>query len=215
MLEELGLDLDQVNLATWLVPGVGLMVAGSVYVVLGYIRRRVRRGHGGSREEDLSWQDLLASLRRRRREREKAGLSADEDLPPEELFKELLAGLPADALRQPAAAVEDLFFQTQGGVEKRAGRRRWGNPTEVHVILPVGPSRVHGLVINRSTGGLAILVQQEVSAGTSIKVHSVEAPRSVPFIEMEVCHCRKAGRLFLIGCQFCEDVPWNVRVWFG
>jgi hypothetical protein len=215
MLEELGLDLDQVSLATWLVPSVGLMVAGSVYLMLGYVRRRFRRRRGASREEDLSWQDLLASLRRRRREREKAGLSADEDLPPEELFKELLAGLPADALREPVATVEDLLYQTQGGLEKRSGRRRWGNPTEVHVILPTGPSRVHGLVINRSTGGLAILVQQEVPAGTSIKIHSVEAPRSVPFTELQVCHCRKAGRLFLIGCEFREDVPWNVRVWFG
>jgi hypothetical protein len=74
---------------------------------------------------------------------------------------------------------------------------------------------VHGLVINRSTGGLAILLQQEVPAGTSVEVRSVEAPRSVPFIKLEVSHCLKAGGLFLIGCQFCEEVPWHVRVWFG
>jgi hypothetical protein len=74
---------------------------------------------------------------------------------------------------------------------------------------------VHGLVINRSTGCLAILLQAEVPAGTSIQVHPVEAPRSVPAVNLEVRHCRKAGRLFLIGCEFCEEVPWNVRVWFG
>jgi hypothetical protein len=228
------LALDHTSLATWLAPGVGVTVAALVYVLLGYIRRRLRRRLGGSREEDLSWEDLLESLRLRRREREKAGLAADEDWPPEELFKELLATLPAEAPQEPAAAVEDLKsqalggvgrgpaaapedlqFQAQGGVERRAGRRRWGNPTEVHVTLPLWPGQVHGLVINRSTGGLAILVQQEVPAGTSIKVHSVEAPRSVPFIGLEVRHCHKAGRLFLIGCQFCEEVPWNVRVWFG
>ena len=41
--------------------------------------------------------------------------------------------------------------------------------------VPVWPGRVRGLVINRSTGGLAIVLQQEVGAGTSIKIHSVEA----------------------------------------
>jgi hypothetical protein len=74
---------------------------------------------------------------------------------------------------------------------------------------------VHGLVINRSTTGLGILLQEEIPEGTSIKVHSVEAPRSVPFVDLEVIHCGNAGRLFLIGCQFCKEVPWNVRVWFG
>ena len=200
---------------TWLVVAVGVTVAALVYVLLGYIRRWRRRRREGCREEDLSWEDLLESLRRRRQEREKAGLTDDEDLQSEELFKELVAGLPAAALREPAAAMEDLQFQTQGGIERRAGRRRWGNPTEVYVASPLLPAQVHGLVINRSTGGLAILLQHEVPAGTAIKVHAIEAPRSVPFTNLEVCHCRKAGKLFLVGCQFCEEIPWNVRVWFG
>jgi hypothetical protein len=232
------LALDQTSPATWVILGVGVTVAASVYGLLGYVRRRLRRRRGGSREEDLSWEELLERLRLRRREREKAGLSADEDLLSEELFKELLATPPDAGLdaapeepgaavedlksqtqggigRGPATSPEDIRFLTQGGVEKRTGRRRWGNPTEVHVILPPWPGRLHGLVINRSTGGLAILLQQEVAAGAAIQVHSVEAPRSVPFLKLEVRHCRKAGHLFLVGCQFCEEVPWNVRVWFG
>jgi hypothetical protein len=223
---------NQTSPTTWLVVGVGVTVAASVYGLLGYVRR-LRRLRAGSREVDLSWEDLLEKLRLRRREREKAGPSADEDLLSEELFKELLSTLPAgepnelaaaledlksQALglgRGPADAPEDLRFLTQGGVERRADWRRWGNPTEVHLTLPHCPDAVHGLVINRSTGGLAVLLQQEVSVGTSIQVRPVEAPRSVPFINVEVRHCRKAGRLCLIGCQFCEEVPWNVRFWFG
>jgi hypothetical protein len=228
------LALDQTSPATWLAPGVGVTVAALVYGLLGYIRRRLRRRRGGPREEDLSWEDLLESLRLRRRDREEAGLAADDDLPLEELCKDLLATMPAEAPGEPGAAVEDLKSQThgglggepaaapedlrflsQGGVETRAGRRRWGNPTEVHVILPPWPGRLQGLVINRSTGGLAILLQQEVSAGAAIEVHSVEAPRSVPFLKLAVRHCRKAGGFFLVGCGFCGEVPWNVRVWFG
>ena len=209
------LALDHTSPPPWLVPGVGVTVGALAFVFLGFTRRWMRRRRGGSREEDLSWEDLLESLRRRRREREKAGLAADEDLPPEELFTELLATLPAAAVPESAAAPEDLQFQTEGGVERRVGRRRWGNPTEVNVTLPVWPGQVHGLVINRSTGGLAILLQDEVTAGTSIKVRAVEAACSVPSIKLEVRHCRKAGQLFLVGCEFCEEVPWNIRVWFG
>jgi hypothetical protein len=225
---------DQTSPTTWLVLGVGVTVAASVYGLLGYVRRRLRSRRAGSREEDLSWEDLLEKLRLRRRERQEAGLSADEDLSLEELFRELLPTVPAEPPGEPMSAVEDLKspvlggigrgpadapgdlqFQAQGGVERRVGRRRWGNPTEVHVILPAWPGGVHGLVINRSTGGLALLLQKEAPEGTSIQVRSVEAPRSVPSIKLEVRHCRKAGGLFLIGCQFCEEVPWNVRVWYG
>jgi hypothetical protein len=229
------LDLDYTSPITWLAPGVGIAVAALVFVLLGRVRRgRRRRPQGGSKEEDLSWEDLLEALRRRRREREEAGLADDDDLPPDELFRKLLTTLPAAALPEPAAEVEDykaqdrggigrgpeaapedLNFQAQWGAERRAGRRRWGNPTEVYVVVRSWQGPVHGLVINRSTGGLAILLQQEVPAGTAIEVHSVEAPRSVPFVTLEVCHCLKAGRLFLIGGRFCEEVPWNVRVWFG
>jgi hypothetical protein len=209
------LALDHARLTTWVGPGVGVTVAGLVYLLLGFVRRWLRRRQGESKEEDLSWEDLLESLRQRRRDREKAGLAADEDLPPEELFKDLLTGLPAGAFQAPAGAPDDLQYQTGGGVERRAGRRRWGNPTEIHITSPLWPGRLHGLVINRSTGGLAILLQKEVPAGTTINVYSVEAPRSVPFVGLEVCHCRGVSGLFLIGCQFCEEVPWNVRVWFG
>jgi hypothetical protein len=229
------LPLNPTDPATWLILGVGITVGASVGGLVALLGRWLRRRRpAGSKEEDLSWQNLLESLRLRRKEREEAGLAADEDLPPEELFMELLATLPAEVPGEPWSAVEDmksqswggirggpaaepedLQFQAQGGVERRAGQYRWGNPTEVHVYAYLWPGHAHGLVINRSTGGLAILIQEEVPTGTSIKVRPIEAPRSVPFVKLEVRHCRKAGQLFLVGCQFCEEVPWNVRVWFG
>jgi hypothetical protein len=189
---------------------VAALVAGFVVVVGRWRRRRPV----ASREEDLPWEDLLELLRRRRGQ-EIDGPPKDEDVPPDELIKELLALLPAAGSRAPEAPPEDLQFVAGGGAEKRTSRRRWGNPTEVNVDALLWPRPVHGIVINRSTGGLAILLQDEVPAGTTIQVHPVEAPRSVRAVSLEVRHCRKAGRLFLIGCEFSEEVPWNVRVWFG
>jgi hypothetical protein len=211
----LKLAINPSDPTTWLVAGVGVSVAALVVgfvAVLGRWRRR--RRPVGSQEEDLPWENLL-ELVRSHKGREQDGSPSEADGPPDEFLKEFLASLPAAARRAPEDTPDDLQFLTQGGVEKRAGRRRWGNPTEVYVDARLWPGPVHGLVINRSTGGLALLLQNEVPAGTTIKVRSVEAPRSVPFVNLEVRHCRKAGQLFLIGCQFCADVPWNVRVWFG
>jgi hypothetical protein len=203
--------------ATLVIAGVGVVVAALVValaVLVGRWRRRKRLGEG-SKEEDLPWEDLLELLRRRSQARKEAGLPPDDDVPPEELLKELLAGLPARAPRAPAGTPEGVQYLSEGGVERRAGRRRWGNPTEVSVTSPRWPGALHGLVINRSTGGLAVFLDGELPAGTPIKVRPVEAPGSVPGTEAEVRYCRKVGKHFLIGCEFSGEVPWNVRVWFG
>ena len=98
------LALNQASPATWLTPAMGVAVAALVYVLLGLVRHWQRSRRGGSETEEMSWEDLLASLRHRRREREKAGLAPDEDVPPDELLKELLPTLPDGAFRGPAAA---------------------------------------------------------------------------------------------------------------
>ena len=56
---------------------------------------------------------------------------------------------------------------------------------------------------------------KEVPAGTTVKFRAAEAPGNVPAIEAEVRHCRKVGKGFLFGLQFNDEIPWNVRVWFG
>jgi len=197
----------------WVVSGVGVAVAALVVVLVVLVGRWRRRRAGGSEEEDLSWADLLALVRRRRREREEAGLPPDDDLPPDEWLRGLLGRLPA--LEGGAPAAGEFEFLTRGGVERRRARRHWGNPTEVYLTSPLWADRVHGLVVNRSTGGLAILLDKEAPAGASLGVRSAEAPGSVPTVEVEVRHCRKAGKNFLIGCQFRDEVPWKARVWLG
>jgi len=143
-------------------------------------------------------------LRRRKRERKEAGRPSDDDLPMDELLKELVGQLPAAS---PVSTPEDLQFEIPFGAERRAGQRRWGNPTEVDITSYLWPLRVHGIVINRSTGGIALLLDREIPTGTVIKVRSVEAPSSVPGIELEVRYCRKAGKNFLIGCEFSTMSP--------
>lgn len=196
------------------IPGVGVLVTalvGGTVALVGRMRRK--RLVGSSKEEDLAWDDLLELLQRNR-ESGKGGRSAD-DVPSDASLEELLAQLPAHARRRPAPSAEDVEFRTSGGVERRGGARRWGNPTEVQLHGDSWAGYVHGVVINRSTGGLAVLLDREVPGGTVITVRSVEGPGTLPGVEAVVRHCRKAGRNYLIGCEFSEEVPWNVRVWFG
>ncbi len=216
MLVQLPFRFRLTDWTTLVILGVGILVTVLVVGLMGLVGRWRRRRMGvHSMEEDLSWEDLLNLLRRRSEERRDAGLPPDDDVPAEDLLKELLAGLPARARRGPANPVDGRQYPAPGGVERRTGGRRWGNPTEVYVTSALWAGWVHGLVINRSTGGLALFLDREIPTEAQIKVRSIEAPVSVPGIEAAVRYCRKAGKNFLIGCEFAGEVPWNVRVWFG
>jgi hypothetical protein len=201
---------DWTALAT---PGVGILVAVLVPLAVFLVGRLRRKPSAveGSKEEDLSWEDLLEYLRRNKDRKDGQG----PDLPANATLEQLLAQMPPLPRRAAAGPAEEPMVPVSGGMERRTGRRRWGNPTEVYVSSTLWPGCVHGLVVNRSTGGLAIFLDREAPVEAVIKVRSAEAPASVPPIEAEVRHCRKAGKSFLIGCEFAEEIPWNVRVWFG
>jgi hypothetical protein len=198
--------------------GTGVLVAalviGSTAMYWRWHGRRGRRGlTGASREEDLPWKELLVLLKKRKQDRAAAGLPFQE--PTEEELGELLATLPAVEDPEPLERPEDREFMLVGGAERRAGRRRWGNPTEVLITAPGSAGQLHGLVVNRSTGGLGILTDKELSPGALVTIRAVEAPSYVPVAWAEIRHCRKVGNAVLLGCRFSNDISWNVRVWFG
>jgi hypothetical protein len=198
---------------TWVPLAAGVVVT---FLVIGsaliYGRWQRRRLNDASREEDLPWAELLVLLEKRNRDRAAFGLPPEQ--PTDEVLGELLARLPV-ADPKPLELPEDHEFIPVLGNERRTGRRRWGNPTEVHVRSALWGDHLHGLVVNRSTGGIGIFADKEVPAGTDVQIRAVEAPTSIPPAKAEVRHCRKVGRGFFFGCEFSDDVPWNVRVWFG
>ncbi len=98
--------------------------------------------------------------------------------------------------------------------ERRTSPRRWGNPQEVRISGPF-PEAMQGTVLNRSDGGLALLITRPATPNTFLSVRSCEAPEHIPWVRVCVRHCRPEGKKWLVGCQFDEEVPWSVRVWFG
>jgi hypothetical protein len=207
--------LDVALWTTWAPLGAGA-VATSLVAGCGvaYGRWRVgRRLSDASREEDLAWADLLALLEKRHRDRVNAGLPSQE-ITDEELGQ-LLAKLPAMPDPRALELPEDREFELVGGIERRTGRRRWGNPTEVHLRSLLWADNLHGLVVNRSTGGLGIYVDKAVPHGTPMHVRAAEAPDYVQSVLVDVRHSLKVGKGFILGCQFSTSIPWNTRVWFG
>jgi PilZ domain len=187
----------------WLSLAMGAGVSGFVYIVGRRVSRR--RNKGTHREEDLPWEALLGVLK----ERYRGKSAADEELSSDELMDALLKDMP----NTQGITEEDARWVP--GSERRRNRRRWANPVEVMLISPFHAAPVHGLVINRSAGGLAILTDVPFDANTSLSVRAIETPQGVGYADVMVRHARQVGKLWLIGCQYKDDVPWNVKVWFG
>jgi hypothetical protein len=210
-----GIPLQAVSWTAWVALAAGLMVMAAVIsggVMYGRWRRR-RRPIDVSWEEDLAWDQLLSMIEKHNRDRAEQGLPPDDIS--DELLNEMVAKLPSLPDARPVEQPEDREFQLSGGIEKRAGKRRWGNPTEIQIRSYLWTGDVHGIVVNRSTGGLGIYTDKEVPLGTPLRVRAVEAPASIPVARAEVRHSRRIGRGYFLGCKFVDEVPWNVRVWFG
>jgi PilZ domain-containing protein len=193
---------------TWMHLAMGLGVGCLVFSATGYLAKRRQERATVPDEEDLPWEDLLELLKARYKERASEHLAADE------LCEALLAQLPPGGVRQRLTLVEEAAQREKFG-DRRSSRRRWLNPLAVSFYTPLQADPMHGLVINRSTGGLALLTDCEFTEGTTLFIRSLEAPASVPAAKVQVRHARRAGRMWLIGCQYVGDLPWNVKVWFG
>ena len=208
--------LDFIYWTTGVALGVGGAVAMLVFVTLRRLAPRFRRLSRSSTEDDLPWEDLLELLRARENEVAESGDSSDKDLPPDQLLALLLSRLPANHERRTQVVPpEEAEYFKNGQAEKRTGRRRWGNPVDVRLASPSLQQPLHGIVLNRSTGGLGIFVDRAMELGTVFEVRAAEAPSYVPSAEVVVRFCRKVRRQYFLGCQFQSEVPWNIRVWFG
>jgi len=118
------------------------------------------------------------------------------------------------ALEYLATPREDLSY-LEKQEERRKTKRYWGNPIEVRITSQLRPDPRRGAVVNRSTGGLAILVDDNYEPGAMLKVRAILAPKDVAWIDIEVKNCNPAGRNWVIGCEYPETPPWKAVVWLA
>ncbi len=100
--------------------------------------------------------------------------------------------------------------------DKRRLPRRSGHVTEVYVARS---GEIHnpqqGLVINRSPGGLGLLLSDAYPVGTVLGVLPVKASEMTPWVEVEVKNCRPSGDDWEVGVQFLKVPPYSTMLLFG
>jgi hypothetical protein len=124
--------------------------------------------------------------------------------------------------RQPAAAPPaaeqpalDPFVHGSAS-EQRGSFRRQGNPVEVQVVNQTTHSvQMRGWVVDRSVGGLGLLMDQPIDAGSLLTVRPTNAPPLTPWIEVTVRSCRQSNPGYEVGCQFVKTPPWALLLTFG
>jgi hypothetical protein len=128
------------------------------------------------------------------------------------LGRRLLAGRPAAP--PPAKEVELKSFLDGVTQDRRAAPRRKGNTVEVQLSRDDGPP-IRGIVIDRSQGGLRVLVDEPVTEGGNWKIRPTTTDVTTPWTEVIVRNCRRDGAQFQIGCQFDRMPNWSLMLKFG
>lgn len=100
--------------------------------------------------------------------------------------------------------------------ERRSTPRRKGNPISVSISngdRDLDPFQ--GWVVDRSAGGLRLLVDEAVPAGTVLSVRPTKAAPSVPWVQLKVKSCYPERKSWSLGCQFVQKLTWEDLQQFG
>jgi len=100
--------------------------------------------------------------------------------------------------------------------ERRASPRRVGNPVSVQISSEEDESEsFQGWVVDRSSGGIRLLVDQAFDAGTILNLRPTKAHPSLTWIKVEVKSCRPERNSYKIGCEFVTKPSWAELQAFG
>lgn len=117
--------------------------------------------------------------------------------------------------RAPEQAAPDPFVHGSAS-EQRNSFRRQGNPVEVAIINARAPStQFRGWVLDRSVGGLCLMMDDNQQPDTTLRVRPANAPPLTPWTEVVVKSCRESNHGHEVGCQFVKTPPWAILLMFG
>jgi hypothetical protein len=74
---------------------------------------------------------------------------------------------------------------------------------------------MEGWVIDRSLGGLNLLVPEHIVPTALLSVRRVDAAPDIAPLQVEVRRCEAKGLRFQLGCKFVGNPPENRLVQFG
>ncbi len=107
-------------------------------------------------------------------------------------------------------------FAYGSATERRSSVRRRGKQIKVLISDAEALEQpMEGWVLDRSMGGLCLLVHQAMELGTILSVRTAEAPQTTPWVQVEIKSCRHNINHWEIGCQYVRTPPWGVLLLFG
>jgi PilZ domain len=121
---------------------------------------------------------------------------------------------PPPSEKQGQLAPDPFVFGSAS--EKRVALRRTGQPTRVTIYTDAEEDkRYEAWVVDRSVGGLCLVVQHPFPEGTILNVRANHAPPQVPYVKVEVKRSQSSGDGYELGCQFLKTPTWNILLLFG
>jgi hypothetical protein len=100
-------------------------------------------------------------------------------------------------------------------LDRRSAPRRRGNDVAVFLTAkPDAEDPLLGVVVDRSLGGLCVLVERPLQVDAVLHVR-VRSSTTVPWTPVRVKTCRQCGSEWEAGCQFLQTPVWNVLMLFG
>jgi hypothetical protein len=106
--------------------------------------------------------------------------------------------------------------QARESTERRVAPRRRGNL--LPVLITNGDTKVppfEGWVLDRSAGGIRLLVKNTVAEGTTLAVRPVKAASSFPWLSVEVRNCTSNKGKIHLGCRFLQKSSIEELQQFG
>jgi hypothetical protein len=120
--------------------------------------------------------------------------------------------VPSSAGIEPPVAATSAESAT---ADRRTSLRRRKQQT----VLVINPAQSEdarrGWLLDRSLGGLGLLMDQPADEGTLLRVRATNAPSRFPWVEVQVRNCRRKENSWELGCQFLRTPSWEVLLTFG
>ncbi len=123
---------------------------------------------------------------------------------------------PTDAVPMKLHVAREDAARNGSGDERRRWFRRPGNPTAV--LVDDAKRRAppeEAWVVDRSHGGLCLLMGREVAAESRLKIRVANAAEHVAWLELRTIYVRSVGEKWQVGCAFVGEPELSVLLTFG
>lgn len=121
---------------------------------------------------------------------------------------------PSPSSVEECSLLESIKICRGVRADRRSAPRRRGNTVEIELLLPGQDTPLPAWIVDRSAGGLGILVEKQLPLDSTVQVRP-GLGENIPWTEAYVRSCRTEGSHFEVGLQFHRTPNWNLMLQFG